>query len=192
MHFFELIEDKNFKIAMEKYANMERLLGAIFFVLRVQYAYSFSSASQPIKYRGLNMMDYVTLGSSDLQVSKICLGTMTWGQQNSEEEAFSQLDLATQSYGVNFLDTAEMYPIPTKPTTQGATDRILANWLKSRNARSKVILATKVAGFSEFITWLPGRDGKGSRVRRSDIIVSVDESLKRLGTDYIDLLQIHW
>lgn len=141
--------------------------------------------------RDLKMMDYTNLGSSELKISKVCLGTMTWGQQNSLTEAHDQLDIAFDKYGVNFLDTAEIYPIPTKPETQGATDCIIAPWLKKRN-REKVILATKVAGASEQITWLPGRDGKGSRVRKADIMVSVDESLKRLGTDYIDLLQIHW
>lgn len=132
------------------------------------------------------------LGNSDLVVSKICLGTMTWGQQNSDEEAMEQLDYAF-SNSINFLDTAEMYPVPTKAETQGRTDNVIGKWLSQKGrVRSDVILATKVAGASDFITWLPGRNGKGSRVRRSDIIVSVDESLKRLKTDYIDLIQIHW
>jgi aryl-alcohol dehydrogenase-like predicted oxidoreductase len=136
-------------------------------------------------------MDYINLGSSDLSVSKICLGTMTWGQQNTMAEGIEQLDIAFNEYGINFLDTAEMYPVPTKPETQGETDRVIAKWLKGRD-RSKVIIASKVSGASERITWLPGRNGNGARVSKKDIMVSVEESLKRLGTDYIDLVQIHW
>jgi aryl-alcohol dehydrogenase-like predicted oxidoreductase len=140
----------------------------------------------------MKMMEYTTLGDSDLKVSKICLGTMTWGQQNTIEDAKAQLDLAFDKYGLNFIDTAEMYPIPAKPTTQGDTDRYIAEWLKTRD-RSKVIVASKVAGFGgDRLTWFPGRDGKGSRVSKKDIKVSIDESLKRLKTDYIDLIQIHW
>jgi Aldo/keto reductase family len=136
-------------------------------------------------------MDYINLGSSDLSVSKVCLGTMTWGQQNTMAEGIEQLDVAFKEYGINFLDTAEMYPVPTKPETQGETDRVIAKWLKGRD-RSKVIIASKVSGASERITWLPGRNGNGARVSKKDIMVSVEESLKRLGTDYIDLVQIHW
>lgn len=136
-------------------------------------------------------IDRVKLGSSDLLVSKVCLGTMTWGQQNTEEEAHAQLNYAFNECGINFLDTAEMYPVPTKAETQGKTDHYIGNWLKTVD-RSKVIVATKVAGFSESITWLPGRGGSGSRVSRAQILVSIEESLKRLGTDYVDLLQIHW
>jgi len=123
-------------------------------------------------------MDFTRLGKSDLVVSKVCLGTMVFGQQNTKEEGVEQMNLAFDKYGVNFLDTAEMYPVPTKAETQGLTDLCVAKFLSTRD-RSKVILATKVAGASEGITWLPGRDGKGSRVREKDIIVSVDASLKR-------------
>eukprot|EP00802_Teleaulax_amphioxeia_P014177 Tamp_14238.p1 GENE.Tamp_14238~~Tamp_14238.p1 ORF type:complete len:424 (+),score=75.32 Tamp_14238:157-1272(+) len=137
-------------------------------------------------------MQYNKLGSSDLEVSRCCLGTMTWGQQNTLEEGVEQLNVATAEYGINFIDTAEMYPIPVKAETQGDTDRTIAAWLKTRKKRSDVILATKVAGYSDKITWLPGREGKGSRVSRKEIMLSVDASLQRLGTDYIDLLQIHW
>ncbi len=136
-------------------------------------------------------MDYTKLGSSDLMVSKVCLGTMTWGQQNTLAEGVEQLDIAFKEYGVNFLDTAEIYPVPTKAATQGETDRIIASWLKTQD-RSKVVLATKIAGASMQMKYLPGRNGQGSRVSPKEIRVSVDESLKRLGTDYIDLLQIHW
>ena len=123
-------------------------------------------------------MQFTKLGNSDLVVSKVCLGTMTWGQQNTQEEGVDQMNLAFDKYGVNFLDTAEMYPVPTKAETQGLTDLCVAKFLSTRD-RSKVVLATKVAGASDGITWLPGRGGKGSRVRESDIIVSVDASLKR-------------
>lgn len=129
------------------------------------------------------------LGNSNLLVSDICLGTMTWGQQNTEEEGIEQLNLAFKDYGINFLDTAEMYPVPTKAETSGRTDLCVGKWLKTMK-RDEVILATKVAGPG--ISWLAGRDGEGSRLSASQITVSVDESLKRLGTDYIDLLQIHW
>lgn len=150
-----------------------------------------STVSNKLRMSSPPAMDYVNLGSSDMKVSKVCLGTMTWGQQNTMEEGIQQLDVAFNEYGINFLDTAEMYPVPTNPETQGETDRVISKWLKGRD-RSKVIIASKVSGASERITWLPGRNGEGSRVSKKDIVVSVDESLKRLGTDYIDLIQIHW
>ena len=136
-------------------------------------------------------MKYTKLGDSDLEVSKVCLGTMTWGEQNTVEEGVSQLNKAFDEYGINFLDTAEMYPVPTKPETQGATDKVVAEWLRRRGKRDDVILATKVAGASERMTWLR-KSGEGTRVSKKDILESVESSLKRLGTDYIDLLQIHW
>ncbi len=137
-------------------------------------------------------MEFTTLGRSNLKVSKVCLGTMTFGQQNSEAEACQLLDFAFNEYGINFLDTAEMYPIPTKESTQGATDRIIGKWLKSKD-RSKIVLATKVCGYGgDRLMWMPGRNGKSPRVSSSEIFISVEESLKRLQTDYIDLLQIHW
>jgi aryl-alcohol dehydrogenase-like predicted oxidoreductase len=142
-----------------------------------------------MKMSSTSSMEYTLLGDSDLNVSKVCLGTMTWGEQNTMAEGIEQMDIAFNEYGVNFLDTAEMYPVPTKPESQGETDRVIAQWLKGRD-RSKVILASKVCGASDRITWLPGREGKGARVSYNDIMVSVDESLKRLGTDYIDLLQV--
>ena len=95
----------------------------------------------------MNMITNKRIGNSDLVVTDVCLGTMTWGQQNTEEEGIAQLNMAFDEYGVNFLDTAEMYPIPTKAETQGTTDLIIGKWLKSKD-RSKVILATKVAGAS--------------------------------------------
>ena len=133
----------------------------------------------------------VQLGSSDLVVSEVCLGTMTWGKQNTLEEGVAQLDVAFDEYGVNFLDTAEMYPVPTEAETQGATDRTVGAWLKRRGRRDDVVLASKVCGASDRITWV--RDsGGGTRVNGAQVRESVEKSLDRLGTDYIDLLQIHW
>jgi len=137
-----------------------------------------------------NGMDYTKLGSSDLVVSKVCMGTMTFGKQNTLEEGVEQLNLAWDDYGVNFLDTAEMYPVPGSPETKGKTDETVAAFMKGRR-REDVILATKVSGRAERITWLR-EDGASTVVNRAQILESVDASLKRLGTDYIDLLQIHW
>ena len=131
------------------------------------------------------------LGSSDLVVSDVCLGTMTWGKQNTLEEGVSQLDMAFDEYGINFLDTAEMYPVPTEAATQGETDKTIGEWLRRRGKRDDVVLASKICGASERITWVRG-DGRGTRVTRADVEEGVDASLARLGTDYIDLLQIHW
>jgi aryl-alcohol dehydrogenase-like predicted oxidoreductase len=134
-------------------------------------------------------MQYRKLGSSDMMVSSCCLGTMTWGNQNTEEEAAAQMNLAWEA-GVNFMDTAEIYPVPVSEEKHGATDRAIAKWLKSNNrARDEVILASKVSGYNERFTWL--RDGP-TRVTRDQIISSVDASLSRLGVDHLDLLQIHW
>jgi hypothetical protein len=135
-------------------------------------------------------MEYVKLGSSNLKVSKVCLGTMTWGQQNTPQEGIEQLNYAF-SMGVNFLDTAEIYPVPTKSETQGDTDRVVAQWLKTVD-RSKVVLASKVAGHSDQLTYMPGRNGLGTAVNAQQIKASVEKSLERLETPYIDLLQIHW
>lgn len=128
------------------------------------------------------------IGRTDLLVSKICLGTMTWGQQNTEADGHAQMDFALDR-GVNFLDTAEMYSIPPKAETQGSTERIIGSWLKARGTRDRVIIASKVAGRTAF-DWLRG--GRPSRLVRADIFDAIDKSLKRLGTDYIDLYQIHW
>lgn len=135
-------------------------------------------------------IDTIQLGSSDLKVTKVCLGTMTWGQQNTEEEGVEQLEYAYRQ-GINFIDTAEIYPVPTKAETQGRTDRTIAKWLSTKD-RSKIILASKVAGRGDHINWLPGRNGQFSKVSKEQIKISVDESLKRLKTDYIDVIQIHW
>lgn len=141
-------------------------------------------------------MDYVKLGGdSDLVVSKVCMGTMTYGVQNTLEEGVALLDRAFDEYGINFLDTAEIYPVPTSAETQGATDRCICEFLKKRD-RKEVVLATKVAGRAAMMTYLPRGDDadpeEGADLTRQQILDSVDESLKRLGTDYIDLLQLHW
>jgi len=132
----------------------------------------------------------VKLGSSDLKVSECCLGTMTWGSQNTEAEAHEQLNYAFDEAGLNFLDTAEMYPVPTKKDYQGATDKCVGSWLKGRN-RQDVIIASKVSGYSDALTYMREAGG-ATRVNGDQIEESVNKSLARLGTDYIDLLQIHW
>ena len=134
-------------------------------------------------------MEYRRLGRTDLKVSLICLGTMTWGQQNTEADGHAQMDYALDQ-GVNFFDTAELYSIPPRAETQGSTERIIGSWFKSRGARDKVILATKVAGRSEN-TWFRN-DGSPAELSRPQIEEAIDKSLKRLQTDYIDLYQIHW
>ncbi|MEW5300933.1 MAG: hypothetical protein WDW36_003824 [Sanguina aurantia] len=137
----------------------------------------------------LKAAERVTLGDSDLSISACTLGTMTWGEQNTEAEGHEQLNWAFD-HGINILDSAEMYPIPTKADTQGRTDRIIASWMKGRK-RDDIVLASKVSGFSERTTWV--RDPpKTVRVNREQIVESVERSLQRLGTDHIDLLQIHW
>lgn len=134
-------------------------------------------------------MELRRLGRTDLMVSAICLGTMTWGQQNSETEGHEQMDYALAE-GVNFFDTAELYSIPPKAETQGSTERVIGSWFKARGNRDKVILATKVIGRSEN-RWFRDDESEG-RVTRVQINEAVEKSLKRLQTDYIDLYQLHW
>lgn len=133
-------------------------------------------------------MDTVKLGSSDLKVSKICLGTMTFGEQNTEAEAHQQLDYSLER-GINFIDTAEMYPVMPRAETQGTTERHIGSWLKKTGHRSKVVLATKIAGPSTMASWI--RNGQNN-FDRKNIRAAVDDSLRRLQTDYIDLYQLHW
>ena len=132
-------------------------------------------------------MRYGMLGESDLSVSEVCLGTMTWGEQNSEADAHAQLDYAV-SCGVNFIDAAEMYPVPGRPETQGRTETILGAWLKKQQ-RDKLVIATKIAAPGRGFTWVRGGP---TAVDRNNVQEAVDASLKRLQTDYIDLYQIHW
>ena len=129
------------------------------------------------------------LGRSGIDVSLICLGTMTWGQQNSEAEGHEQMDYAL-ARGVNFFDTAELYAIPPKPETQGRTEEIIGTWFSARKNRDKVILATKVVGRSA-MTWFR-EDKSPSRLNRAQMSEAVNKSLKRLKTDYIDLYQLHF
>lgn len=128
-----------------------------------------------------------SLGKTDIAVSEICLGTMTWGEQNSEREAAAQLDLATAE-GINFIDAAEMYPVPPRADTQGLTESYLGNWLAKRGRRDDLVIASKVAGPGNGLTYL--RDGP--RLTRSHIRRACEDSLRRLQTDYIDLYQVHW
>jgi len=131
-------------------------------------------------------MNYRKLGTTDLKVSTICLGTMTWGEQNTQEEGFEQMDYALDQ-GVNFWDTAELYAVPPKAETFGHTEIIIGNWFKKTKKRKEVILATKVAGPSrEYL-----RDG-GYNYGIEKLTEAINDSLKRLQTDYIDLYQLHW
>ena len=130
-------------------------------------------------------MKYKKLANTGLEVSSICLGTMTYGEQNNEKEAHEQLDYSIDK-GINFIDTAEMYAIPPREETQGKTEQIIGNWLSKRHDREKIILATKVAGPG--MEYLRG----GSSLSKKHILQAVDGSLKRLQTDYIDLYQVHW
>ncbi len=131
-------------------------------------------------------MNYKKLGNTDLKVSTICLGTMTWGEQNSQEDGFQQMNYALNE-GVNFWDTAEIYSIPPKEKTFGHTERIIGNWFKKTNRRKDIILASKVCG--------PMRSyvrGGGNQFGEKNITEALEGSLKRLKTDYIDLYQLHW
>jgi len=132
-------------------------------------------------------MKYTLLGTTDLKVSKICLGTMTWGRQNTLEEGHEQMDYALEQ-GVNFWDTAELYPVPAQPETYADTERIIGKWFaKNKNKRQEVILASKIAGPAEFTKHI-----RTTGFSPDSIPSAVDASLKRLQTDYIDLYQLHW
>jgi aryl-alcohol dehydrogenase-like predicted oxidoreductase len=137
-------------------------------------------------------MEYKRLGTSELLVSEICLGTMTYGQQNTITEAHEQLDYAI-AQGINFIDTAEMYPVPPNAATQGRTEQYIGEWLAQphiKQQRDKLIIATKIIGTGRNYSWL--RDDSIAALSRKNILQAVDDSLKRLQTDYIDLYQIHW
>ena len=131
-------------------------------------------------------MNYNKLGNTNIDVSTICLGTMTWGEQNSQDEAFKQMDFALD-HGVNFWDTAEIYAVPPKAETYGHTEKIIGNWFEKTKKRDKVILATKVAGPTRDYL----REGENSFVGKN-LDNALEASLKRLKTDYIDLYQLHW
>ncbi len=137
-------------------------------------------------------MKYKKLGASELLVSEICLGTMTYGQQNSIAEAHEQLDYAI-ARGINFIDTAEMYPVPPNAETQGRTEQYIGEWLAKphvKQQRDQLIIATKIIGTGRNYKWL--RDDAIAALSRKNILQAVDDSLTRLQTDYIDLYQIHW
>ena len=131
-------------------------------------------------------MKFKKLGNTDLDVSLICLGTMTWGTQNTEKEAFEQMDYAV-GQEINFFDTAELYSVPPNSESYGKTEKMIGNWFQKRKNREKIILASKVAGPG--CDWI--RDGKNS-FDEKNIGLAIDGSLKRLQTDYIDLYQLHW
>ena len=131
-------------------------------------------------------MNYKKLGNTDIDVSTICLGTMTWGEQNTQEEGFEQMDYALDE-GVNFWDTAELYAIPPKKNTYGKTEEVIGNWFQKSKKREKVILATKVSGPG--LSWIRGG---GNQFDDKNLNEAVNDSLKRLKTDYIDLYQLHW
>jgi len=131
-------------------------------------------------------MDYTVLPNTDIKVSKVCLGTMTWGNQNTQKDGFSQMDFATDQ-GVNFFDTAELYPVPATKETQGRTSRIIGNWLKKRGTRDKIIIASKIAGPGDYTAHIRKTGFKGNSIQEA-----IDMELKRLKTDYIDLYQLHW
>jgi aryl-alcohol dehydrogenase-like predicted oxidoreductase len=132
-------------------------------------------------------MKYTTLPNTDLKVSKICLGTMTFGQQNTEAEGHAQLDYALEN-GVNFFDTAEMYSVPARSETYGSTEKILGTWFKKTGKREAVVLASKIAGPNPNFTYM--REKNDFSV--ASIKVALDQSLQRLQTDYLDLYQLHW
>ncbi len=131
-------------------------------------------------------MEYRKLGRTDLDISLIGLGTMTWGMQNTQDQGFEQMDYALER-GINFFDTAEMYAIPPSPNTYGATESIIGNWFKERGNRDRVILASKIAGPG--LAWI--REG-ANYIDKANILAAVESSLSRLKTDYIDLYQLHW
>lgn len=133
-------------------------------------------------------MEKRRLGRSDLYISKLCLGSMTWGEQNSQAEGFAQMDAAVAA-GINCIDTAEMYAVPPTAQSYGSTETIIGNWFRARpGMRDKIILASKVAGRSDNMPYIRGNP----RLSRQHIEEAVDASLRRLQTDYIDLYQLHW
>ena len=133
------------------------------------------------------MIERRPLGQTGIQVSSLCLGTMTWGEQNTEADAHAQLDYATD-HGIQFIDTAELYPVPPRPETQGRTETYLGSWLKQRGRRDDLVLATKACGPGEWVQYFRG----GPRHTEAYLTAAVEDSLSRLQTDYVDLYQLHW
>jgi len=134
-------------------------------------------------------MNFKKLGNTDLKVSTICLGTMTWGEQNTQKDAFEQMDYAVDQ-GINFFDTAELYAVPMKPETRGKTSQYIGDWFSKSKKRNKIILADKVAGRSE-MSWLR-TNNENTCLNKKQINFAIDRSLKDLKTDYVDLYQVHW
>ena len=131
-------------------------------------------------------MEYNKLPGTNIEVSKICLGTMTWGTQNTKQEAFDQMDYAIDN-GVNFIDTAELYPVPASADTYATTEVYIGKWLESRKSRDKIILASKIVGPGDYTAHIRKTGFKGDSIE-----TSLDQRLKRLKTDYLDLYQLHW
>jgi len=131
-------------------------------------------------------MIYTTLPHTTLEVSKICLGTMTWGRQNTEAEGHEQMDYAVEQ-GINFFDTAELYPIPAHPDRYALTEKIIGNWFKKTGKRDKIVLASKIAGKAAFTKFI-----RTTGFKKESLIEAVNGSLERLQTDHIDLYQLHW
>ena len=132
-------------------------------------------------------MDYTTLPNTDIKVSKICLGTMTFGEQNTEAESHAQMDFAFES-GINFFDTAEMYSVPGRKETYGSTEKMIGTWFKKTGKRDQIVLASKIAGPNPGLAYIR----ENMDFSPASIALSIDKSLTRLQTDYIDLYQLHW
>lgn len=135
-------------------------------------------------------MDYRRLGKTDIEVSSICLGSMMWGSQCDEAEGHRQMDYALDR-GINFIDSAELYAVPPRPETRGATEAIIGSWLKNRQDRDKIVIASKIVGRFDRAVWMRP-DGQPPRHTKEQVDFAVERSLKALQTDYIDLYQIHW
>jgi aryl-alcohol dehydrogenase-like predicted oxidoreductase len=134
------------------------------------------------------MIDKRPLGKTGIDVTSICLGTMTWGEQNTEAEAHEQLSYACDERGINFIDTAELYPVPPKADTQGRTEQYIGSWLNQRGRRDDLVIATKACGPGEWVNYFRG----GPRHTKAHLDAAIDASLARLQTDYVDLYQLHW
>jgi aryl-alcohol dehydrogenase-like predicted oxidoreductase len=134
------------------------------------------------------MIEKRPLGKTGIDVTSTCLGTMTWGEQNTEAEAHEQLSYACDERGINFIDTAELYPVPPKADTQGRTEQYIGSWLTKRGQRDDLVIATKACGPGEWVNYLRG----GPRHTKDHLVAAIDASLARLQTDYVDLYQLHW
>jgi aryl-alcohol dehydrogenase-like predicted oxidoreductase len=152
-----------------------------------------NALNSPLSHSSLqNGLKFRKLPRTNIEISELCLGTMMFGEQIGEEESFSQLDVAVKEFGLNFIDTAESWPAPSSPSTSGSSEEIIGRYMKKNGInRSNLVISSKFCGFSDEITWIR-KDGSGTRVDRKNIVEAVDAQLKRMNTDYIDILQIHW